>query len=95
MDQTPQPLMQKYKFTIISLVIILIAAIPLLLLSKKNPTKMTQTTPTPTVAPLTIQNADTTLENADTQMQQTLNQTDVDLQVVSQVDSSQDTTSGL
>lgn len=88
---------QKYKFTIISLVIILIAAIPLLLLSKKTPTKMPVGTvsPTPSVAPLTTQNADETLEKADTNLQQTLNQVDIDLNAAAQVDSSQDSTAGL
>lgn len=91
--------MQKYKFTVISLVIILIAAIPLLLLSKKTSPKQMQTaqvvSPTPSVAPLTPQNADARLEKADTDMQQTLNQVDTDLNAAAQVDASQDSTAGL
>lgn len=90
--------MQKYKFTIISLVIIIVAAIPLILLSKKTntqPVAPTTQSATPTVAPLTPQNADTTLEQQDQQIQQSLNQTDTDLNAVSQIDASQDSTAGL
>lgn len=93
-----QPNMQKYKFTIISLIIILIAAIPLLLLSKKtSPKPISQTIQavSPTTAPLTPQNADTTLDQEDQQIQQSLNQTDTDLNTVSQIDTSQDSTAGL
>lgn len=96
MDSSSQTFMQKYKFTIISLVIILIAAIPLLLLSKKNAAKISQT-PQAVIpsAPLTSQNADTTLDSTDTSLQQTLNQVDTDLNAAAQVDASQDSTAGL
>ncbi|HEX7042074.1 MAG TPA: hypothetical protein VF189_02400 [Patescibacteria group bacterium] len=87
--------MQKYKFTIISLIIIIVAAIPLLLLSKKPNTSMTQPTPSPTVAPLNEQNADSTLETEDQQIKQAMDQTTVDLNAVSQIDTSQDSTAGL
>ncbi len=91
--------MGKYKFTIISLVIILVAAIPLLLLSNKNSSKLSQAmlhvSPTPTLAPFTSQNADTSLEQADSLLQNTLDQTDTDLSVAAQVDASQDNTTGL
>lgn len=98
---TKQSFFSKYKFTLISLFIILLAAIPLLVLSNKKPTTQQPTSqtavvsPTPTVVPLTASNADTTFNKADQQMQQTLNQADTDLQTVNQINTSQDSTSGL
>ncbi len=98
MDSQSPTLMQKYKFTIISLVIILVAAIPLLLLSKKSLPRVMQTmrtgSPLPTIGPVTQQNADAALQNADNEMQQTLDQVDADLNAANQVDASQDSTAG-
>ncbi|HSD98806.1 MAG TPA: hypothetical protein VLB73_03870 [Patescibacteria group bacterium] len=92
--------LQKHKFTVISLLIIILAAIPLLLLSntsrqKKSSQSVSQITPSPTATPLTTQNVDPTLSQTDTDMQTTLNQMDSDIKAVGQIDASQDSTSGL
>ena len=90
--------MGKYKFTIISLIIIIVAAIPLYLLSKKTPSTPPTTTTvvtSPSPEPLTPDNADETLQKADTSIQSALDQTSTDLNAVSQIDSSQDSTTGL
>lgn len=99
-QQTSQPTFwQKYKFTLISLGIIILAAIPLLLLSNTASKKQAPAQPTaavsPTPAPLTSANADSTLAQEDNQLQVTINQMDKDLQSVNSVNSSQDSTSGL
>jgi hypothetical protein len=51
--------------------------------------------PSPGVTPVTAANVDQTLNNADSTMQQTVNQANTDLNSVSNIDSSQDSTSGL
>jgi hypothetical protein len=93
----------KYKFTIISLCIIIVALIPLLILSKHAPTtplnnqtastSPTQTTPTP--LPLTQLNAAPTIDAVSNQIQSALDQSNTDIQQASQVDTSQDSTTGL
>jgi len=96
----PKPsFFKKYKFTLISLLIIILAAIPLLLLSntgtKPSTTQKIATSPSPTASPVTTSNVDPTLTQVDTDMQKALNQVDIDLQSVSQVDASKDSTTGL
>lgn len=90
---------QKYKFTLISLFIIVLAAIPLLLLSnsanKKTATSPTPVATSPSQEPLSASNVEPTLSATDTQMQQTLNQADVDLKAAAQIDTTQDSTTGL
>lgn len=98
--ERPAPsFLQKYKFTIISLVIILIALIPLIMLArnnKKTPLPVAQQTQTtPTVAPLTQQNAQPTLDAVDAKIQAALDQSNTDLQQSSQVNTGGDSTSGL
>lgn len=100
MEPTNSSFFKKYKFTLISLFIIVLAAIPLLLLSNTgSKPKTTQTaqvvSPTPTSTPVTTSNVEPTLTQVDTDMQTTLNQVDTDLQSVSQVDTTKDSTSGL
>ena len=90
----------KYKFTILSLLIIIVAAIPLLLLSNTAGTKKSNpnnaiATASPTPAPLTQSNADAQLSQQEANMQQVLDQMDKDLQSVANINSSQDSTSGL
>lgn len=89
----------RYKFTIISLCIILLALVPLIIISRNNkkPTELTQiqVTPTPTIVPLTQENAVPTLDAVDTKIQTALNQSDQAIQAANQVDSSQDSTAGL
>ena len=88
--------MQKHKFTLISLFIILLAAIPLLLLSNtasKKSVPATQTSPTP--APLTTNNVEPTMAQVDSDMQQSLTQIDADLKAAASVNTTQDSTSGL
>lgn len=93
--------MGKYKFTVISLFIILLAAIPLIILSNRGKKEITVQTVTPspmlspTMTPLSPQNADSTFNSADTQMQQATTQMDQDLQSVNQIDTTQDSTNGL
>ena len=94
--------LKKYKFTIISLCIILLALIPLLILSKHSPTTSlnqtaTNQTPqtTPTSQPLTQQNAEPTIDAIDSQIQSALDQSNTDIQQSTQIDSSQDNTAGL
>lgn len=97
-DQKPA-FLQKYKFTLISLLVIILAAIPLLLLSNtssKQGSKMTtQMGISPTSAPLTLSNAEPTLTQADADMQTVVTQVDLDLQSVSSVDASKDAPTGL
>lgn len=93
--------LSRYKLTLITLFIVLLAALPLLFLARTTakpvPTPVAQTpsiTPTPTTEPLTPNNADAVLGAADLQLQTVLTQTDADVQA-SQVDPNQDTTIGL
>lgn len=101
MDPVQKPsFFGKYKFTIISLIVLIIAIIPLIILSQKShkiPTSETMliTTPTPTVVPLNQQNVQPTMDSADQQMQTSLNQVDTDLQTVNQINTSSDSTTGL
>ncbi|MGH7245816.1 MAG: hypothetical protein ACREGI_02695 [Candidatus Levyibacteriota bacterium] len=96
----------KYRFTIISIIIVIAAAIPLFLLSVKNKKAMTpqeqmtnqtmQQTASPSPLPtLTQQNADSQLNQTDQQVQNSMNQTDTDLQSINQIDTTQDSTTGL
>lgn len=94
---------QKHKITLISVFIILLAAVPLLLLSntaskQKIPQQVTITPSahiSPTNAPLTNGNADQTLNQANTNIDSSMNQMNTDLNAASSVDASQDSTSGL
>jgi hypothetical protein len=51
--------------------------------------------PTPVISPVTAANVDQTLDNTDSQMQQTVTQANSDLNSISNIDTSQDNTSGL
>ncbi len=101
MDPLAKPsFLSKYKLTLISLGIIILAAIPLLLLSN-TASKKTAPHPLPTVAlsptpvPLTVSNADAVLKKEDANLQETLTTVDADLQAVASVNSSRDSTTGL
>lgn len=90
----------KYKFTLISLIVLVLAIVPLAFLShqqKKTPTPTSQTMslPTPTVIPFTSENAQPTIDATDQSIQTGLQQTDTDLQAVGQIDSSSDNVTGL
>lgn len=88
---------QKHKFTLISLFIILLAAVPLILFSKNESKKQSpQALPavSPTTTPLTVTSVEPTLAQTDTNIQQAITQFDSDIKA-SQVDSSQDATTGL
>lgn len=94
--------LSRYKFTILSLCIILIALIPLVIISKNTKKPATQSltqkivvTPTPTVAPLTQDNAVPTIDAVDTKVQAALDQSNKDIQAANQVDTTQDNTAGL
>lgn len=91
----------RYKFTLISLCIILVALIPLVIISKNTKKAPMQplaqkvvATPTPTVTPLTQDNAVPTIDAVDTKIQVALDQSNKDIQA-SQVDGTQDSTTGL
>lgn len=101
-DSRQESFLSKYKFTLLSLAIILLAAIPLILLSNKKPTMapnqpvaQATVTPTPTVTPITSQNVNQQLDQTQQDMQNTMTQVDSDLKAAAQVDSSQDSTTGL
>lgn len=91
----------KYKFTLISLLILILAIVPLAYLSRQqkntqSPTTQTTTTsPTPTVVPFTSDNAQPTIDATDQSIQAGLTQSDTDLQAVNQIDSSSDNVTGL
>lgn len=51
--------------------------------------------PTPVISPVTAQNVDQTLSNTDSKMQQAVNQANSDLNNISTINASQDSTSGL
>ncbi len=89
----------KYKFTLISLVILLLAIIPLAALSKQHKATTNITgpvaTPTPTTVPFTSDNAQPTIDAADQSIQSALQQADTDVQAANQVDASQDNVTGL
>lgn len=86
-------------------VIIIIVGGAYITMTKHNakPTTLTQNintqtasvTPSPGVTPVTPANVDQTLNNVNTTMQQTVNQANTDLTNVSNIDTSQDNTSGL
>lgn len=100
MEQKPS-FFAKYKFTLISLVILIAAIIPLIILSQNThkTQSVTQTTqsmiPTATPIPMTVQNAQPTLDAADQKIQTSLNQADTDLQQINKIDTSDETTTGL
>lgn len=92
----------KYKFTLISILIIIAALIPLVIISRqhKQPASTIQKlaqqpVATPTTTPLTQQNAEPTLNAIDTKIQTALDQSNTDLQQASQINTSQDSTAGL
>lgn len=92
---------QKNKFTILSIGILLLALIPLLILTQANkkqaPTQQVATstpTATPTAA-LTQQNAQPTIDAATQQMQTALDQSQTELNAVGQINTSADATTGL
>lgn len=103
MSQQKSPsFFSKYKFTLITVAVLLLALIPLLVYSKyikkAQPVAMTTATPptpTPTVVPLTQQNVQPTLSATSQQIQNALNQTTQDLNSVNQIDSSQDSVAGI
>lgn len=93
---------QRYKFTLLSLLIIVIALIPLIILSKgyhATPTAKTVAiqipTSTPTPVPLTQQNAQPTIAATNQSIQNALDQSSQDLNQVNQIDTSQDSVAGL
>lgn len=93
-----QSFFARYKFTLISLLILILAIVPLAVLSKQHKTAPSNTTaaiPTPTVAPFTSENAEPTIEAMDKDIQSALQQTDTDVQAANQVDASQDNVTGL
>lgn len=93
----------KYKFTIITLCIILIALVPLLLLSRHttpqpsmmHTTATTQPLATPTPVPLTQQNVQPTLDATDQSIQNAVNQSTQDINTANQIDTSQDSVAGI
>ena len=89
----------QHKFTIISIVILIAALIPLILLSQMqkkqsaSPVAVTATaSPTPT---LTQDNAQPTLDQQMQNVQNALDNSQTDLNTVSKIDASADSTSGL
>lgn len=90
----------KYKFTLISLVVLILAIVPLAYLSRqqKKPAPVAQapiSLPTPTIVPFTSDNAQPTLDATDQSIQAGLQQSDTDAQTVSQINSSSDNVTGL
>lgn len=88
----------KYKFTIISLCIILIALIPLIIISKNTktpPTASTNIAVSPTQTPLTKDNAEPTVSAIDNQIQSAIDKSTQDTTQVTQIDTTQDSTVGL
>ena len=92
--------------TIILLIIIIVAVF--FLIQKKSPAPQALShkqsmviTPTsagpatPVITPVTAANVDQTLNNTDTSMQQAVNQVNTDLNSISSINPSQDSTSGL
>jgi len=61
----------------------------------KKTTMAPVTKPTAKVTPITSANVDQTLNNADAAMQQAMNQADTDINSVNQIDTTQDSTTGL
>lgn len=91
--------LQKHKFTLISLFIILLAAIPLIIFSnsesQKHPAiQKTIQSVSPTATPLTTNNVEPTLTQTNAEIQGAMTRLDTDIKA-SQVDTSQDTTTGL
>ncbi|MDE2026850.1 MAG: hypothetical protein KGJ07_10290, partial [Patescibacteria group bacterium] len=91
---------------IIVLILVVAAGAYLFLTRKSSPVAMntqhtmTKTTtvttaPSPEITPVTEANVDQTLSNTDTTMQTAMNQANADLNSVSQIDSTQDNTTGL
>lgn len=59
------------------------------------PSPTTASLPTPVITPVTTANVDQTLNNTNTSMQQAVNQVNTDLNSISSINSSQDSTAGL
>lgn len=89
----------KMKYLLLAVFLLLVIGAGAMLLSnsaKNMPQTARETTSvSPTIEPLTKENADATLSTADQNIQSALDQSDTDLQDEAKVDSSQDTTSGL
>lgn len=88
----------KYKFTLISLLILVLAIVPLAILSKQHKASTNTAvvaSPTPTTVPFTSENAQPTIDAADQQIQSALQQADTDVQAANQVDASSDNVTGL
>jgi len=93
---------QKHKFTLISVAVLVLALIPLILLTQSHKkaapsSEAMQQTPSPTssVAPLTQQNVQPTLDATDQQIQQALDESQTEINAVNQINTSADSTTGL
>lgn len=93
--------LSRYKFTLISIVIVLFALVPLVFLSKhvqapvKPVAQKVTITPTPTIAPMTQQNAVPTIDATQNSIDNAVSQANQDLQAAGNVNTSQDSISGL
>ncbi len=102
-----QPFFQKHKLSTICLFILILALIPLIILTQINkkssntvtgqivPSTDLSPTPSPTVVPLTPQTATQTLQTTDQNIQTALDQSQTQIDTATQSNTSDDSTSGL
>ncbi|HET9946718.1 MAG TPA: hypothetical protein VFQ63_01510 [Patescibacteria group bacterium] len=110
MDSTLPPQNQsfftRHKFSIISFIILILALIPLIVLSQSPKKKTTEklssagfvqptVSPTPTIMPLPPEKALPTIQATDQNIQNALNQANSEVTAASQIDMTQDSTQGL
>ena len=103
-EERPTPsFFTQHKFTIISVLVLVLALIPLIILTQghknvtpvANTTAQTEITPTPTTQPITQQNAEPTIDATDQQIQQALDESQTEINAVNQINTSADSTTGL
>lgn len=98
------PLTKTAIFLVVGIIVLLSASAVLLMLNANKAKKMETIKPvpiettakksvTPTLAPLSSDQADTTLSNSETDIQNALDQSDQDLKTLNQVDTTADNTS--
>lgn len=99
---TKKSFLSRYKFTLLSALIVVLALVPLVVLSKTAHSPVSQpiaqkvtVTPTPTVLPMTEQNAVPTIDATQNPINDAMTQANQDLQSSGSVNASQDSVSGL
>lgn len=100
-DSQKKSFLSRYKFTLISIIVVILALVPLVFLSKhvqapvKPVAQKVTVTPTPTVVPMSEQNAVPTIDATQNSIDNAMTSATQDLQAAGNVNTSQDSVSGL